>query len=130
MEATPSTRHDVGTRPGRPGPVKEGLVAWILLFVAGVLEIVWAFTLKLSHGFSRPGASIVTLVSMLASFALLSASMRTLPLGTAYAVWTGVGAVGAFVVGTVVLGESLTAGRVLAAALIVAGIMVMKASTP
>lgn len=105
-------------------------MAWILLFVAGMLEIVWAFTLKLSHGFSRPGASIVTLVSMLASFALLSASMRTLPLGTAYAVWTGVGAVGAFVVGTVVLGESLTAGRVLAAALIVAGIMVMKASTP
>ena len=105
-------------------------MAWILLFVAGLLEIVWAFTMKLSQGFTRPGASIVTLLAMLASFTLLSASMRTLPLGTAYSVWTGIGAVGAFVVGVVVLGESVNASRVLAAVLIVSGLTLMKVSTP
>ena len=105
-------------------------MAWVLLVVAGLLEIVWAFTMKLSEGFSRPGASIVTLLAMVASFGLLSASMRTLPLGTAYTVWTGIGAVGAFVVGVVVLGESLNATRVVAAALIVCGLVLMKVSTP
>jgi quaternary ammonium compound-resistance protein SugE len=104
-------------------------MAWILLLVAGLLEIVWAFTMKLSQGFTRPGASIVTLLAMLASFGLLSASMKTLPLGTAYTVWTGIGAVGAFVVGVVVLGESVNAARVLAAVLIVAGLTLMKLST-
>ena len=77
-------------------------MAWLLLFVAGLLEIVWAYTMKLSEGFTRPAASIVTLAAMIASFTLLSFSMRTLPLGTAYTVWTGIGAVGAFVVGIVV----------------------------
>jgi quaternary ammonium compound-resistance protein SugE len=105
-------------------------VVWVLLLVAGLLEVVWAFTMKLSDGFTRPGASIVTLLAMLASFGLLSASMRTLPLGTAYTVWTGIGAVGAFIVGIVVLGESVNAARVLAAALIVAGLILMKMSTP
>ena len=105
-------------------------MAWLLLFVAGLLEVVWAFTMKLSQGFTRPGASIVTVLAMLASFALLSSSMRTLPLGTAYTVWTGIGAVGAFVVGVVVLGESINAARVLAAALIVSGLVLMKISTP
>ena len=104
-------------------------MAWILLLVAGLLEIVWAFTMKLSQGFTRPGPSVVTLLAMLASFGLLSASMRTLPLGTAYTVWTGIGAVGAFVVGLVVLGESVNAARVLAAVLIVAGLTLMKVST-
>ena len=105
-------------------------MAWILLLVAGLLEIVWAFTMKLSQGFTRPGASIVTLLAMLASFGLLSASMKTLPLGTAYTVWTGIGAVGAFVVGVVVLGESVNAPRVLAAVLIVFGLTLMKVSSP
>ncbi|HXW07117.1 MAG TPA: SMR family transporter [Vicinamibacterales bacterium] len=105
-------------------------MAWVLLFVAGLLEIVWAFTMKLSHGFTQPSASLVTLVAMLASFGLLSASMNTLPLGTAYTVWTGIGAVGAFIVGVVVLGESVNTTRVLAAALIVAGLVLMKVSTP
>jgi quaternary ammonium compound-resistance protein SugE len=105
-------------------------MAWILLFVAGLLEIVWAFTMKLSQGFTRPAASIITLVAMLASFGLVSASMKTLPLGTAYTVWTGIGAVGAFVVGVVVLGESVTGSRVLAAVLIVSGLTLMKISTP
>ena len=72
---------------------------WILLVVAGLLEVVWAYTMKLSVGFTRPGASAATLLAMAASFALLSISMRTLPLGTAYTVWTGIGAVGSFVIG-------------------------------
>jgi quaternary ammonium compound-resistance protein SugE len=105
-------------------------MAWILLLAAGLLEIVWAFTMKLSDGFTRLGPSVVTLLAMLASFALLSISMRTLPLGTAYTVWTGIGAVGAFIVGIVALGEPVTSGRVTAAALIVTGLVLMKLTTP
>jgi quaternary ammonium compound-resistance protein SugE len=104
-------------------------MAWMYLLVAGLLEIVWAYTMKLSQGFSRPGPTALTILVMLASFALLSLAMKTLPLGTAYTVWTGIGAVGAFVVGVVVLGEPLTMGRLLAAALIVTGLTVMKLST-
>jgi len=105
-------------------------MAWVLLLVAGLLEVVWAFTMKLSQGFTRPGPSVVTLLATLASFGLLSASMRTLPLGTAYTVWTGIGAIGAFVVGIVVLGESVTGTRILAAVLIMSGLIFMKVSTP
>ena len=105
-------------------------MAWVLLLAAGLLEIVWAFTMKLSQGFTRVGPTVVTMLAMLASFGLLSSSMRTLPLGTAYTVWTGIGAVGAFIVGVVVLGEPVTMGRVLAAVLIVAGLILMKLSTP
>lgn len=101
---------------------------WLLLLAAGLLEIVWAFTMKLSQGFTRPGPSVVTLLAMLASFGLLSISMKTLPLGTAYTVWTGIGAVGAFVVGVVALGEALTGVRMLAAALIISGLFLMKLS--
>ena len=103
-------------------------MAWMYLLAAGLLEIVWAYTMKLSQGFSRPVATAVTIAVMLASFALLSLAMKTLPLGTAYTVWTGIGAVGAFVVGVVVLGEPLTMGRLVAAALIVTGLSVMKLS--
>lgn len=105
-------------------------MAWVMLFVAGLLEIVWAYSMKLSQGFTRPAASAVTLVAMLASFGLLSASMRTLPLGTAYTIWTGIGAVGAFAVGIVALGESMNAARVLAAGLIISGLVLMKVATP
>ncbi len=105
-------------------------MAWILLLFAGLLEIVWAFTMKLSQGFTRSGPSIITVLAMLASFGLLSASMRTLPLGTAYTVWTGIGAIGAFVVGIAVLGEALNATRIVAALLIVSGLILMKVSTP
>jgi len=101
-------------------------MAWLLLLLAGLLEIVWAYTMKLSEGFSRPIASAVTLVAMIASFSLLSISMRSLPLGTAYTVWTGIGAVGAFGLGVIVLGEPLTMTRGLAAALIVSGLILMK----
>lgn len=105
-------------------------MAWIVLFVAGLLEVVWAYSMKLSEGFSKPIPSIVTVVTMIASFALLSWSMKTLPLGTAYTIWTGIGAVGAFVVGVAVLGEALTFWRVLAAVLIVSGLVMMKLASP
>lgn len=104
-------------------------MAWIMLLLAGLLEIVWAYSMKLSEGFSRPIPAIITIITMIASFALLSLSMRTLPLGTAYIIWTGIGAVGAFVVGIVVFGETLSAMRVVAAALIVCGLVLMKFST-
>ena len=103
-------------------------MAWILLVVAGLLEVVWAFAMKQSHGFTRIAPSIVTAVAMLASVGLLAISMRSLPLGTAYAVWTGIGALGAFVVGVVVLGEPATAARVLAAILILSGLALMKSA--
>jgi len=103
-------------------------VAWILLVVAGLLEVVWAFAMKQSHGFTRIAPSIVTAVAMLASVALLAISMRSLPLGTAYAVWTGIGALGAFVVGVIVLGEQASAARVLAAILILSGLALMKSA--
>lgn len=105
-------------------------MAWLLLLAAGLLEVLWAFTMKLSQGFTRVGPAVVTVLAMLASFALLSSSMRTLPLGTAYTVWTGIGAVGAFIVGIVALGEPMTIGRVVAGGLIVAGLILMKLSTP
>jgi quaternary ammonium compound-resistance protein SugE len=105
-------------------------MAWTVLIVAGLLEMVWAFAMKQSHGFTRLGPSVVTAVAMLLSVGLLSWSMRTLPLGTAYAVWTGVGAVGAFVAGIVFLGESASALRIVAAALIVGGLALMKLASP
>ncbi len=105
-------------------------MAWIFLVSAGFLEIVWAFFMKKSAGFTLPLPSIVTIITMIASFALLAISMKTLPLGTAYTVWTGIGAVGAFLVGVLVLGESATPARLAAAALILAGIVIMKVSSP
>ena len=104
-------------------------MAWIYLLAAGILEIVWAFTMKQSEGFSRLTPTIVTIIAMLGSVALLSLAMRTLPLGTAYTIWTGIGAVGAFIVGVVVLGEAFTPMRVAAAALIVSGLVMMKLSS-
>jgi len=104
-------------------------MAWVYLVVAGFLEVVWAFYMKKSEGFTLLTPSIITLVTMIASFGLLSISMRSLPLGTAYTIWTGIGAVGAFVVGIAVLNEPITPMRVLAAALIVSGLVMMKLSS-
>ena len=105
-------------------------MAWLYLVVAGVLEVVWAYTMKQSHGFSRLVPSVITFVTMVASFGLLSLAMRSLPLGTAYTIWTCIGAVGAFIVGIAVLGEQVSAMRVLAAVLIVSGLVLMKLSSP
>ncbi|MGK5044531.1 quaternary ammonium compound efflux SMR transporter SugE [Janthinobacterium sp. GB4P2] len=104
-------------------------MAWILLLIAGMFEVVWAYSMKLSEGFTRLTPSVITIVMMIASFGLLSIAMRTLPLGTAYTIWTGIGAVGAFIVGIVALGEQLNAMRVCAAVLIVCGIVLMKMSS-
>jgi quaternary ammonium compound-resistance protein SugE len=103
-------------------------MAWIFLLIAGLFEIVWAYSMKLSDGFTRPVASAVTIAAMIVSFALLSLAMRTLPLGTAYAIWTGIGALGAFVVGIVLLGEHATPMRVASAALILTGMIGLKLS--
>ncbi|MGP3722385.1 DMT family transporter [Cereibacter sphaeroides] len=101
-------------------------MAWVCLVAAGVLEIVWAFFMKKSAGFTLIVPTVVTLITMIASFGLLSVAMRTLPLGTAYTIWTGIGAVGAFIVGVAVLGEVVSVARIIGALLIVGGIVTMK----
>jgi quaternary ammonium compound-resistance protein SugE len=105
-------------------------MAWLYLGAAGLLEIVWAFFMKRSDGFTRPLDSAITIAAMIASFALLALAMRSLPLGTAYTVWTGIGAVGAFVLGIVALGEAATPLRIAAALLIVTGLILMKVASP
>jgi quaternary ammonium compound-resistance protein SugE len=113
-----------------PAPQRRtSTVAWIFLVAAGLLEVIWAFFMKKSAGFTLPVPSAITLMTMIASFVLLSVSMKTLPLGTAYTVWTGIGAVGAFLVGIAVLGEAVTPMRLLAAVFILAGIVMMKLSS-
>lgn len=104
-------------------------MAWIVLIFAGIFEIVWAYSMKLSEGFTRIGPSIITLIFMILSFALLAYAMRTLPLGTAYTIWTGIGAIGSFLVGIFILGEPATAMRMLAAILIISGLALMKLSS-
>ncbi|MCF0050548.1 quaternary ammonium compound efflux SMR transporter SugE [Dyadobacter chenwenxiniae] len=104
-------------------------MAWLTLIIAGLLEVVWAYFMKQSKGFSLLVPSIITLVAMAASFGLLSFSMRSLPLGTAYTIWTGIGAVGAFLLGVALLGESASPMRIAAALLILAGIVLMKISS-
>lgn len=105
-------------------------MAWIVLFVAGLLEIGWAVGLKYTEGFTRLWPSVLTAVALIASMALLGVALRTLPLGTAYAVWTGIGTVGTAVLGIVLFKEPATAMRLLCIALIVAGIVGLKLATP
>jgi quaternary ammonium compound-resistance protein SugE len=104
-------------------------VAWIVLVFAGVFEIIWAYTMKMSEGFTKLSPSIITLFFMVLSFGMLAYAMRSLPLGTAYTIWTGIGAIGSFAVGIFVLGEPATALRMLAAILIVSGLVLMKLSS-
>lgn len=101
-------------------------MAWVFLGVAGLLEVVWAYLLKVSDGFSKPVQSAIAIVAMIGSFWLLSLAMKELPLGTAYAIWTGIGAAGAFAVGIFVLGEAATVMRVGSVLLILAGIIGLK----
>ena len=104
-------------------------MAWVVLILAGVFEIVWAYSMKLSEGFTRLTPSIITLFFMVLSFGMLAYAMRTLPLGTAYTIWTGIGAIGSFAVGIFILGEPVTAIRMFAAVLIVSGLILMKISS-
>ena len=101
-------------------------MSWVYLILAGLLEIVWAVAMKQSAGFTRLAPTLLMAAAMPASFFLLALAMRSLPLGTAYMVWTGIGAIGAFTVGVLWLGESATALRVVAALLIAGGIVLMK----
>ena len=104
-------------------------MSWIILFIAGLLEVVWAIGLKYTHGFTRLTPSVITVTAMIVSIVLLSWAMRSLPVGTAYAVWTGIGAVGAAITGILLLGESASLARIASLALIVAGIVGLKFST-
>ena len=105
-------------------------MAWILLFGAGVFEIVWAAGLKATYGFTRLWPSVLTVSAMVVSFWLLALALRTLPIGTAYAVWTGIGTVGTAIFGMVILGEPATAARIGCIALIISGIAGLKFLTP
>lgn len=98
-------------------------MAWLILLLAGLLEIGWAVGLKLSDGLTRPGPATITIIAMIASMGLLALAVRTLPLGTAYAVWTGIGAVGTVVFGIMMFGESASPVRLLCIGLIFAGIV-------
>ena len=101
-------------------------MSWIYLTVAGVLEIVWAIGLKYTQGFTRLMPSVITIVAMIASVWFLALALRTIPVGTGYAVWTGIGAVGTAILGIVLFAEPATAARIGCIALIVAGILGLK----
>lgn len=103
---------------------------WFILFVAGLFEIGWAIGLKYTEGFTRLWPSVGTAASMVASVVLLGLAMKTLPVGTAYAVWVGIGAVGTAILGMVLLGEATNMGRLISLALIVAGVIGLKLTSP
>ena len=105
-------------------------MAWVVLLVAGLFEVAWAVALKEARGFTRPWPTALFFASLALSMGLLGVALRTLPLGTAYAVWTGVGTVGAAVLGVVLFREPATAARLLCVGLIVAGIAGLKLLTP
>ena len=119
----------MGRQAGTTRQQQGFVMAWFYLVLAGLLEIVWAVAMKQSQGFTRIWPTGIMIVGMIASFWLLALAMRTLPLGTSYTIWVGIGAVGAFVVGIVLFGEPVTSTRLLAAGLIVAGIITMKLAT-
>ena len=98
-------------------------MAWIYLIVAGLLEVVWAVLLKRTEGFTKLGPSVITLLTMIASFYLLSVALKTLPTGTGYAVWVGIGAVGTAIFGILYLGEPATALRLASIGLIILGVI-------
>lgn len=103
---------------------------WVWLIIAGILEVAWAIGLKYADGFTRFWPSVVTVLLMLASFWCLAQAVRGLPLGTSYAIWTGIGAVGTAILGMILFKEPATAARVACMALIVGGIVGLKLATP
>ncbi|MDQ8033078.1 QacE family quaternary ammonium compound efflux SMR transporter [Bordetella genomosp. 1] len=105
-------------------------MTWVILVLAGLFEVVWAIGLKYTHGFTRLMPSVVTVAGMIVSFWLLATAMKTLPLGTAYAVWVGIGTLGAFIAGIVLFGESASPMRIASVMLIVAGLVGLKLATP
>ena len=105
-------------------------MAWIFLIVAGLLEVVWAIGLKYSEGFTRFWPSVLTIIAMVISMGLLGIAMKSLPAGTAYSIWVGIGAVGTVVLGIALLGEPANAARLISVAFIIAGIIGLKLATP
>jgi len=103
---------------------------WLILVVAGLFEVGWAIGLKYTDGFTRLWPSVGTVLAMLVSVVLLGIAMKTLPVGTAYAVWVGIGAVGTAILGMVLLGDAANAGRIVSLTLIVAGVVGLKLATP
>lgn len=103
-------------------------MSWIILFFAGLFEVGWAVGLKYTDGFSRPLPTVLTIAAMAISLGLLGLAMKELPLGTAYAIWTGVGAVGTVIAGITLFGESMALVRLLSVALIIAGLVGLKVS--
>ena len=101
-------------------------MAWLYLCVAGVMEVVWSTCMKYSHGFTNLKFSILTVLGMIVSFAFLAQATKVLPLGTSYAIWTGIGALGALIVGIIVFHESVNPARIFFAALLLAGILGLK----
>ncbi|MFU2319060.1 DMT family transporter [Rahnella sp. PCH160] len=104
-------------------------MAWLYLFLAGIFEVVWSTAMKESHGFTRLIPSLITVFFMLLSVVLLAIAMKTLPLGTSYTVWVGIGAIGAFILGVTMFGESINPLRVIAVLLIFAGLILLKVAT-
>lgn len=105
-------------------------MAWTALVIAGFLEICWAIGLKYTEGFTKPIPSALTIAAIAASFWLLSIAMRTIPIGTAYAIWTGIGAAGAVIFGIIMVGEPANPGRLVAIALILSGIVMLNLFSP
>lgn len=105
-------------------------MAWLLLTLAGVFEVTWAVALKYADGFSKPLPSVIMVASLAASMGLLALAVRTLPLGTAYTAWTGIGAVGSIILGMVLFKEPVTVARIICLGLIVAGILGLRLLTP
>lgn len=143
MSTETGERLSVEAVPGTPGPVAllrlaipfrhvhmVEVMAWIILVVAGLFEVGWAIGLKYTAGFSRFWPTAGTVLAMIVSLWLLGIAMKSLPVGTAYAVWVGVGAVGTVLLGILLFGESASAGRLMSVALIVAGIAGLKLATP
>lgn len=103
-------------------------MAWFWLVLAGALEVVWAYAMKLSDGFTKPGPSLLTVAALVGSLALLSLSLKSLPVGTAYPIWTGIGALGAFALGVIAFDERASPLRLLAVGLLLAGLVLLKMS--
>jgi quaternary ammonium compound-resistance protein SugE len=105
-------------------------MAWLFIFIAGLLEIAWAIGLKYSDGFTKPLATVLTIILMILSFVVLAQGIRTIPVGTGYAVWTGIGAAGTAILGVILFNEPLTAARIGCLAMVIAGIVGLKLVSP
>jgi quaternary ammonium compound-resistance protein SugE len=132
LSVGPSVAVAIGGPFVLPGiePAKRTNMAWMILVIAGLFEVGWAIGLKYTEGFTRPWPTAWTIASMVISLWLLGVAMKSLPVGTAYAVWVGVGAVGTATLGIVLFAEPANAGRVVSLGLIIAGIVGLKLATP